>query len=65
MALDLIIKAFKFPEKQDYAEKNLFQQRNKIISLIERLNQLGILESQIIINWCIDFLSKIEGEVCD
>jgi hypothetical protein len=45
MALNLILDSFKFSDKQDYSGKNLFLQRNKIINLIERLNQLGILES--------------------
>ena len=60
MALDLILTSFNFPKVQDYAERNMFQQRNKIITLIVRLNQLGIFESQIVINWCIEKLSLLD-----
>lgn len=65
MALDTIFKSFNMDQlsAQDFAKENLFQLREKICNLVMRLNQLGIIDTQIAINWCLDQLSAFQGNM--
>jgi hypothetical protein len=60
MALDTIFKAYNMDQlsAQDFEKENLFQLRSKVVNLVERFNQMEVLDTTIIINWCADILSK-------
>jgi len=58
MAIATLLKAFNIDElgSQNYAEKNLFQLRSKVLSIIDRLIIAQILNPDIVIQWCIEKL---------
>ena len=60
MALDTIFKSYNMDQlsAQNFENENLFQLRSKVVNLVDRFNQLEILDSHIIIDWCADILSK-------
>ena len=58
MAIGTLLKAFNVDvlAAQNYAQENLFQLRSKVISIIERLIMLQILDPEVVIEWCIEKL---------
>lgn len=65
MALDSIFNQFGMDQisAQNFCKENLFMIQFKVCNLVVRLNQLGVIDTQTAIEWCLDQLEAFDGPV--